>query len=706
MNGSHFALDIGTRTVVGLIVEGEPLEVKAACICEHDERSMHDGQIHDVEKVAEVVGKVKSELEKQLGYKLTKASVAVAGRALRTSRAKVAIELPYREITEKEVSEIEFEAVARASSKIDGDERFSCVGYSVIGYELDGQGISNIIGHSGTSISVEVLATFLPEAVVNSMFAVLARCGMEIAGITLEPIAALSVAIPVDMRKLNLALVDIGAGTSDIAVTSDGTVIGYGMVAEAGDEITDFICDHYLVDFKKGEEIKQKLSACEKVEIQDFFGNVTEIQAAEVISAIGEEVDRLARHIADEILAINGKPPRAVVLVGGGSQTVTLKERLSVHLGVPVQRIGARLPAMIEQFRDNTGKVTGADMITPLGIALASIRKTGIGFTELTVNGAAVHLMALNSLTVMDALVAAHIKRIYPRPGLALTLKVNSQFMTVEGDAGKHAGILLGGKKATLGDPVGNGSVIEFEPPVDGSNASITVRELASRTGTPLLTGIIINDQGAEQMTPVLVNGKKASPGDSIPDRSEVSIQAATLLDVVLGRAGSGPQDRIQVTVNKRPKVLYRMRFDVTLNGSPVDAGKLSSIVVSEGDRIRICETGIDWTLAEIIEAPSRRKSISVILNGKKVVFNGREGSVMVNGRKAELSERVLDGDDITIKEGIDESPILSDLFEFMDINREELVGKSIRLIVNGAPARFTTPLSDGNKVSIEFPEV
>jgi len=706
MSNSHFALDIGTRTVVGLIVEGEPLEVKAACICEHEERSMHDGQIHDVEKVAQVVGKVKAELEKQTGYTLTRACVAVAGRALRTSKAKLSIDLPYREITEKDVSEIEFEAVARAGTDIGSSERFNCVGYSVIGYELDGQRISNIKGHSGSSISVEVLATFLPEAVVNSMFAVLARCGMEAASITLEPIAALTVAIPVDMRKQNLALVDIGAGTSDIAVTNEGTVTGYGMVAEAGDEITDFICDHYLVDFKKGEEIKQKLSTCEQIEIHDFFGNVTGMQTAEVISEISGEVDKLALHIADEILAINGKPPRAVVLVGGGAQTVTLKKQLAVHLGVPVQRIGTRLPKMIEQFKDHTGKVTGADMITPLGIALTAIRNTGIIFTELTVNGTAIHIMALNDLSVMDALVATRIKRLYPRPGLALTLKVNSEFITIEGGTGKHAGILLDGKKANLADPVHKGSAIEFEPPADGSNASITIRELVSKMKMPLFTDIILNGQKTRQMTLILVNGKRASPEDMVPDRAEVTIGPATLKELLHSRAGNGTENKIHVTVNRRPKPLCTKKYTIELNGNVVYPGDLSNTPLKDTDMIQIHETDTIWTVNDIVEMPGSGKNISVILNGEKVAFNGHEDSIIVNGRKAELSEMVFDGDDITITEGTGERPILSSLFEFMDINREELVGKSIKLLANGAPARFTTPLKNGDIIRIEFMEV
>ncbi|MEI3363414.1 MAG: cell division FtsA domain-containing protein [Oscillospiraceae bacterium] len=66
-------------------------------------------------------------------------------------------------------------------------------------------------------------------------------------------------AIPAELRSLNLALVDIGAGTTDIAVCRDGSVVGYTMVTLAGDEITEALMRAFLVDFRTAEEIKRDL---------------------------------------------------------------------------------------------------------------------------------------------------------------------------------------------------------------------------------------------------------------------------------------------------------------------------------------------------------------------------------------------------------------------------------------------------------------
>ena len=66
----------------------------------------------------------------------------------------------------------------------------------------------------------------------------------------------MNVAIPEQYRLLNIALVDVGAGTSDICLTKDGSIVAYGMIPSAGDELTEIIAKEYLVDFASAEKIK------------------------------------------------------------------------------------------------------------------------------------------------------------------------------------------------------------------------------------------------------------------------------------------------------------------------------------------------------------------------------------------------------------------------------------------------------------------
>lgn len=700
MDESVFALDIGTRTVVGLITSGDPLTVSAACVLEHSERSMQDGQIHDIDKVAKVVSQVKSDLEGQIGQELTEVSVAVAGRTLKTSRAKVSVDIPFNEISKQDLVELEFEGIAKARADIGMDEGFNCVGYTVVHSELDGQIISNLVGQKGQRVSIEVLATFLPDAVVNSMFSVLKRAGLKATSLTLEPIAALNVAIPPDMRKLNLALVDVGAGTSDIAITDGGTVIGYGMVPEAGDGITDIICDYYLMDFNRGEQIKRSLSSGEDVEIEDIFGIIEKVPANDVIAVIEDKVDDLAKKISESILDINEKPPRAVVCIGGGSQTVNLKEHISTHLKVSPQRVGMRLPNAIE-IVDNTGKVSGVDMITPLGIALTAQKQLGIDFMDVLVDGNPVHMMDINGLTVMDALVAAKVKKIYARLGMALTLDVNSSFMTIEGTFGKHAQVTLNDVDANLGDTLKKGDNITFIPPVDGEDASINASELAKRVGFSQVN-VFINGKESLLDPIIIVNGSKAELNDNIPDRANVTVKPVKIGDVPDMLAIYGDDDpTIQVVVNNNVKFLEKSRYEMTVNDKIVSAD--TDHVLVNGDEVTIEKNMLGCTVGDVVGSLDAGKSLSITLNDEKITFEGKRGTVTLNGQNANLRDKIFDGDVIVVENGKDAYPIMSDALEFMNISREELVGKTIRMYVDGTPARFVTVLADGSKVSVKL---
>jgi cell division ATPase FtsA len=112
--------------------------------------------------------------------------------------------------------------------------------------------------------------------------------------------------------------VDIGAGTSDIAITKSGTVIAYAMVPIAGDELTETIAQHYLVDFNMAERIKLALGEDQDtIEFVDILDNKVTVKPDEVAEVIRPSVDELAKTITGKILEYNGgKAPNAVFLVG------------------------------------------------------------------------------------------------------------------------------------------------------------------------------------------------------------------------------------------------------------------------------------------------------------------------------------------------------------------------------------------------------
>lgn len=200
-----FALDIGTRSIIGTvgIVKDKKFQVVCEKYLEHEERAMVDGQIHDINLVASVVQKVKNYLEDELEIQLNEVSIAAAGRFLRTIDVRADIELNDDEEVNKEIiRSLELSAVKKAEEQIASttEGKLYCVGYSVRNFYLNGFLISNLLGHKGENIGAEVIATFLPRSVIDSLYAVMNRVNLKVVNLTLEPIAAMEAAIPKNFK--------------------------------------------------------------------------------------------------------------------------------------------------------------------------------------------------------------------------------------------------------------------------------------------------------------------------------------------------------------------------------------------------------------------------------------------------------------------------------------------------------------------------
>ena len=173
-----FALDIGTRSVVGVVgrTVGDRLKILGIEMEEHKSRAMMDGQIDNIQQVADLARIVTERLERQLEVHLEKVCVAAAGRALRTQSGTFALELPDGQaITPEQISQLETGAVSAAEAALQMDEenrrQFFLVGYTVAQYRLDRYPLSTLLGHGGKTMEADVVATFLPGEVVESLYA-------------------------------------------------------------------------------------------------------------------------------------------------------------------------------------------------------------------------------------------------------------------------------------------------------------------------------------------------------------------------------------------------------------------------------------------------------------------------------------------------------------------------------------------------------
>ena len=485
-----YALDIGTRSVIGMLgaLEQGRIRILALEKQPHARRAMLDGQIEDIDQVAGAVSLVTHRLEEASGRRLTRACGAAAGRALRTELGRSTLELSAPEaLGHERIHQLEATAVANAEQALSTDgpeeQRFFLVGYTPTQFWLDHYPLTTLLGHTGQHLEAAVVATFLPSEVVDSLYAVMQKAGLEVASMTLEPIAALNAAIPADLRLLNLALVDIGAGTSDIAVCRDGSVVGYTMATVAGDEITEALMRACLVDFPTAEAMKLELGRSKSVSFTDILGLEQTLPAEELFSLLDGPIQALADEIAQRICQVNGGPPSAVFLAGGGSKLPTLCARVAAALGIDSKRAALAGGYFQSSAYSDTFALSDPEYTTPLGIAVSA----GLGLIsdsyQVLLNGSPAKLFRSGSLTVLELLMmnGYRYSDLIGRSGKNLLLRIDGRRNVFYGSPAIPAQLAINGAEAAPSALIHAGDRIHFTPAQPGTDCVMTAAELCTK---------------------------------------------------------------------------------------------------------------------------------------------------------------------------------------------------------------------------------
>jgi cell division protein FtsA len=523
-----FALDIGTRSIIGTvgIIKDKKFNVISEKYLEHDERAMVDGQIHDINLVANTVNKVKKELEKELDLTLEEVAIAAAGRFLRTIEVNVEIDVEEdKEIDKEIIRSLELTAVKKAEEEINKQTqgKLYCVGYSVKNYYLNGYIISNLLSQKGDNISADVIITFLPRSVVDSLYSVMNKVNLTVNSLTLEPIAAIEAAVPKKLRLLNLALVDIGAGTSDIAISSKETISAYGMVPMAGDEVTECIVQNYLVDFNTAEVMKKQCTIEQTIKYMDILGLENEASSEEIIKTINPVIQKICEEVANRIIELNGgKSPNAVFLVGGGAHTPNLKEYLAEKLNLSPQRIGIKSRDSVVDCVSLDNEL-GSIGVTVLGIALVRIKQAGNDFIDVILNNEVVSLFNSHKHTIMDVMIQAGInhKVLIGKNGKNIRFVLNGINRVAFGSLAESAIIKLNDKEANIDTEIKEGDKIEIIFAKDGKDAAPKLIEYVKKINS---ISFYLNDI-IQNLDPIgIINNKRAEMEEFIKQGDEVEI--------------------------------------------------------------------------------------------------------------------------------------------------------------------------------------
>lgn len=685
-----FGLDIGTRSIVGTVgyKDGSKFIVVAQRSKEHETRTMLDGQIHDIHKVGETIEEVKEMLEAAIGQKLHEVCIAAAGRVLRTITTHVEQDFDAeRTVTEEDVLALMSRGIEQAYEEFqrsnDTELKFYCVGYSVVRFFMNGYPMGNLEDHKAKSIGADLIATFLPDDVVDGLYKAVEIAGLTVANLTLEPIAAIQVAIPEKYRMLNMALVDVGAGTSDISITQGGSIVAYGMIPLAGDSMTDLLLQHCLTDFDMAEQIKRAALTEELIEYTDIMGLPQTITREEVLEVIKPALMAMTKQVSECIKALNGdKPVSAVFVVGGGGKIPGYSEALAAELGIQKERVALRGEEVMQaiEFQEKNIKKDSL-LVTPVGICLSFYEQSN-NFIFVTFNEQRVKLYDSNRLTVVDAAIQADFPNdgLFPKRGKELLFCVNGRQRIQRGLPGEAAVITVNGNEADINTPIHSNDVIQVKESTTGEAAALEIGQLPEYKENLCVK---VNDKKVSLPRFAQVNGNLQSRYYPIKEKDEIVFldyytvgQLAEFMDVMLEGMKlyvNGTSADRDTRVYEGFSVVWSEAGEQEEKQEPEENKEPESSKGKDASTETSKETHENAPKDTVQDTPSKPQvpvSITVIVNNRPVVLSGKssyvyvdvfeyinfdlsrpQGSIVttLNGRTAQYMENIQNGDRIEI---------------------------------------------------------
>ncbi|MGE6605872.1 cell division protein FtsA [Halomonas sp. NPDC076908] len=282
-------LDIGTSKVVAIV--GQPTDdggIEIAGIGSHPSRGMKRGVVINIESTVQSIQRAVEEAELMAGCDIHSVYVGVAGSHISSMNSDGVVAIKEREVTPSDIERVIDSARARAISE--GQRVLHVLPQE---FSIDAQGgIREPLGMSGVRLEAQVhLVTAALNAVQNIEKCV-RRCGLEVDAIILEQLASSMAVLTEDERELGVCMVDIGGGTTDMAIFTEGAIRHTAVIPIAGDQVTNDIAMALRTPTQHAEEIKVKYACA-----------LTHLAASDEMIKVPSVGDRPARDLSRQALA-------------------------------------------------------------------------------------------------------------------------------------------------------------------------------------------------------------------------------------------------------------------------------------------------------------------------------------------------------------------------------------------------------------------
>ena len=348
------AVDIGTSKIVVLIAEiNHESDLKIIGTGTHQSSGLKKGVVVNIESTVDSIAQAIEQAEKFANCEINTVFAGIAGSHVRSYDGHGFVRINSGEV---EYNDVLGAIDASKAMKIPSEERILHV--LPKDYIIDGQeGIRDPIGMSGIRLEADVHIVTISRSAEENIIKSLERCDLEVQEIVLEPLASSMSVLSKDEKDLGVCLIDIGGGTTDIAIFKDGQILTTKVIPIGGDHVTKDIAHELKTPIESAEALKIE-HACtlshlngtgELIEVPSVGDRAPRNTDIKILSAVVEQRYReLFEVVLEEIGKMNTDNLRAGIVLTGGTSllagAVELAEEVfssDVRLGYPKPMSGA-----------------------------------------------------------------------------------------------------------------------------------------------------------------------------------------------------------------------------------------------------------------------------------------------------------------------------------------------------------------------------
>ena len=378
------ALDVGTEFAKALVFEIDPSGVGVVRGVGRKRQGlshMQSGTVADIAAVVDNCSVALQEAEEMAGFRPTQVVIGIAGELVKgfTTTHNQERKRPDQPITEAELQKlidtVQQAALREAERAITWETGLPHVDVrlvhaAVTSASIDGYTVTNPVGFQGRYVKIGIFNAFAPLVHLGALQTVAAQLDLELLQVVAEPYAVARVLGTEQIQQAGAIFIDIGGGTTDVALVRQGGIEGTRMFALGGRAFTKSLADRLDLPFPRAEALKVDFSRGLQIDRRDEVEQIIKDDVTVWSAGVELVIEELA---AGDLL------PGRIYLCGGGSRLPAIREKLAAEAfwkHLPFARppeVAIMSPDMVETIRDETKLLIDQQDVTPMGLAWQAI---------------------------------------------------------------------------------------------------------------------------------------------------------------------------------------------------------------------------------------------------------------------------------------------------------------------------------------------